>query len=138
MGFQPSIQSLPYDKMTAVCGMPKQEPEVCPNFGWFKDFYDPSTMIAPPFGGASIVPENNSNWAQLNDPKINSAIAAAQPITNFAARVKAFAAINKMVVAQAPGVPFVWEIQPNVRSKNVKGAMNQYMGVWDVTNTSLK
>src|SRR3954454_7160197 len=138
MGFQPSIQPLPHEKVNTVCGIPKQEPEVCPNFGWFKDFYDPATMISLPFGGQSIPPEGNSNWPQLNDPKINSAIAKAEPLTNFAERVKAFSAINKMVVAQAPGVPFLWETQPNVRSKDVKGAMNQYMGVWDVANTSLK
>ena len=138
MGFQPAIQAVPHEKMTTICGIPKQEPEVCPNVGWFKDFYDPATMISPTFAGKAIVPENNSNWPQLNDPKINAAIAKAEPLTSFPARVKAFAAINKMVVAQAPGVPYLWETQPNVRSKDVKAAMNQYMGVWDVANSSLK
>jgi peptide/nickel transport system substrate-binding protein len=138
MGFQPSIQSVPHEKMYTICGIPKQEPEVCPNVGWFKDFYDPAVMLDNTFSGDSIIPENNSNWAQLNDPKINSAIQKADPLGNFAERVKAYSNINKMVVAQAPGVPYVWDTQPSVRSKNVKAVINKYISVWDVANTSLK
>jgi peptide/nickel transport system substrate-binding protein len=138
MGFQPSVQSVPHEKTITICGIPKTEPDVCPNVGWFKDFYDPGTMLDNTFSGNAIVPENNSNWPQLNDPKINAAIAKADPLPNFADRVKAFAAIDKMIVAQAPGVPYLWDTLPAARSKNVKAVINRYIGVWDVANTSLK
>jgi peptide/nickel transport system substrate-binding protein len=138
MGFQPSLQSVPHEKMLTICGIPKQEPEVCPNVGWFKDFYDPGTMLDNTFSGASIVPENNSNWALLDDKQINAALAKADLLTNFAERVKAYAAVDKMIAAQAPGAPYVWDTQGSVRSDNVNGSINKYMGVWNVANTSLK
>src|SRR5205085_3174398 len=31
MGFQPTLQLVPHEKMLTICGIPKQEPEVCPN-----------------------------------------------------------------------------------------------------------
>ena len=37
-------QSVPHeDLVTEVCGIPKQQLDVCPNTGWLKDFYDPQT-----------------------------------------------------------------------------------------------
>ena len=35
-------------------------------------------MLDPTFNGANILPENNSNWPQLNDPAINTAIDKAE------------------------------------------------------------
>jgi peptide/nickel transport system substrate-binding protein len=138
MGFKPSIQSVPHEKMLLICGIPSKQPEVCPNVGWFKDFYDPQTMLQNTFSGQAIVPENNSNWPQLNDPKINAAMQKAATIKGIDARSKAWGDIDKMIVATAPGVPYVWDRQPNAESKNVAGVINDFLSVHDLSFTALK
>src|SRR3954469_25974658 len=138
LGFKPSIQSVPHEKMLLICGIPSKQPEVCPNVGWFKDFYDPQTMLQNTFQGSSIVPENNSNWPQLDDPKINAAMDTAAKEKDQAARAKAWGAIDKQVVATAPGVPFVWDRQPDAESKDVAGVVSEFISVWDLSYTALK
>jgi peptide/nickel transport system substrate-binding protein len=138
MGFNPTIQSVPHEKMLLICGIPSKEPEVCPNVGWFKDFYDPQTLLDATFRGTSILPENNSNWPQLNNPAINAAFVKDSTLTDPEARNKAFAAINKQIVAQAVGSVFVWDRQPNAESKDVAGVINQFNSVWDLSFTALK
>ena len=43
-----------------------------------------------------------------------------------------------MIVAQAPGVPYIWDKTILTESKNVQGAANQYDTDWDIAFTSLK
>ncbi|MEA2427855.1 MAG: peptide/nickel transport system substrate-binding protein [Thermoleophilaceae bacterium] len=138
LGFKPAIQSVPHEKMLLICGIPAKQPEVCPNVGWFKDFYDPQTMLQNTFEGSAIVPANNSNWPQLSDPKIDAAMEKAAPLKDPAARAKAWGAIDKMIVAQAPGVPFVWDRQPDAESKDVAGVVSDFLSVWDLSHTALK
>jgi peptide/nickel transport system substrate-binding protein len=138
LGFKPSIQSVPHEKMLLICGIPSKQPEVCPNVGWFKDFYDPQTMLQNTFQGDSIVPENNANWPQLDDPKINAAMETAAKEKDVAARAKAWGEIDKQIVATAPGVPFVWDRQPDAESKDVAGVVSEFLSVWDLSFTALK
>ena len=138
LGFKPKIQSVPHEKMLLICGIPSKQPEVCPNVGWFKDFYDPQTMLQNTFQGSSIVPENNSNWPQLDDPKINAAREEAAQEKDVAARAKAWGEIDKQIVATAPGVPFVWDRQPDAESKDVAGVVSEFLSVWDLSFTALK
>ncbi len=119
MGFDPAIQSVPHEKMISICGIPAKEPEVCPNVGWIKDFYDPQTLLQATFSGKAILAENNSNYPQLNDPKINAMLDRAATLKDQAARVRAFAEINKAIVASAGALPFVWDKQPDAESKDV-------------------
>jgi peptide/nickel transport system substrate-binding protein len=137
MGFNPSIQSVPHEKMISICGIPSKEPEVCPNVGWIKDFYDPQTLLQATFSGDAILPENNSNYPQIDDPRINTMLARAATLKDQAARVRAYAAINKAIVATATAVPFVWDRQPNVESKDVKGVVNEFNSTWDLSFTAI-
>jgi peptide/nickel transport system substrate-binding protein len=138
MGFNPSIQSLPHEKTISVYGIPSKEPAVLPNASWIKDFYDPQTLLDPAFDGSAIVPESNANYAQLNDPTINAMFARAAVLRDFQARVDAYAAINKAVVAQAVGLPYLWERQPSAESRDVDGVINKFNSLWDLSFTSLK
>ena len=47
---------------TRFCSVPSQEPQICPNVGWIKDFNDAQSILQPTFSGESINPSNNSNW----------------------------------------------------------------------------
>ena len=105
---------------------------------WLKDFPDPQPMLQPVFDGDKITrPAGNNNYAQLNDRKINAAMAAAETTTGKA-RAAAWGAIDRMIVADAAAVPLQWDITTLVRSQDVKGVTNIYFDSWDLTYTSLR
>jgi peptide/nickel transport system substrate-binding protein len=119
------------------CSVPKSEPEVCPSVGWLKDFPDPQSMLDPTFNGKAINPTNNSNWPQLNDPKINKAMAKAEVLIDPAARAKAWAQIDKMVTGTAAVIPWTWDKPPLVKSTDVKAVINKANAAWDMSYTAL-
>jgi peptide/nickel transport system substrate-binding protein len=121
------------------CGVPKQEIDSCPTAGWIRDFADPLSILLPTFYGPAIVPTNNSNWSQQNDPAINAAMEKAAAIQDPAAHAQAWANVDKMLVNDAVAVPEDFDNQPNIRSKDVAGVnMLWNEGVWDLAFTSLK
>jgi peptide/nickel transport system substrate-binding protein len=138
LGFNPQIQQVAHGDEIAICGTLKKEPEVCPNFGWGKDFYDPQSLLDTPFNGNTIIAQNNNNWAQLNDPQINAAFAKAATLNTIAARNQAYGEIDKMVSAQAPAVPYVGEKQTSAESKDVNGVVSNFVDTWDLSYTALK
>jgi peptide/nickel transport system substrate-binding protein len=129
-------QSAMYAK---YCEVPKQNIDACPALGWIRDFADPLTVLYATFYGPSIVPTNNSNFGQVNDPQVNAAIKAAALVTDPTARAQAWANVDKMLVDKAVAIPEDFDNQPNVESKNVAG-VNQLWdeGNWDLSFTSLK
>ena len=75
LGFKTSIKAVPQQTMySKFCGYVKAQINTCPTVGWLQDFPDPYAALFVPFSGHAIVPINNSNWAMLNDPKVNDAI----------------------------------------------------------------
>ena len=99
---------------TKFCSVPANAPDVCPNVGWLKDFNDGQSMLDPTFNGENVVPENNSNWPQLNVPAINKAIDDAALIDDLDERDQAWGDVDTMISAQAPAVPWVWDNQANI------------------------
>jgi peptide/nickel transport system substrate-binding protein len=139
MGFKVNFQKVTHDIMyTKFCSVPENAPDVCPNVGWLKDFNDGQSMLDPTFNGENVVPENNSNWPQLNVPEVNKAIDAARLVDDPAERNQAWADVDTMVNEQAPAVPWVWDNEANVASADVAGVINKFNANWDLTFTSLK
>jgi len=127
LGFKSTFREIPQSTLyTKFCGDPKSGYDVCTNVGFFKDFVDGSSLMVPTFYGPSIIPANNTNWPLLNDPKVNSLVDTAQSTPPGAARDKAWANVNLAVTADAPAVPFVWDNQPIVVSKNVNDVNDDY------------
>ena len=102
---------------TKFCSVPEAEVAVCPNVGWVKDFNDPQSMLDPTFNGENIEPTANSNWPQLDVPEINEAMDEAALIGDIDERAEAWGEIDTMVMEQAPAIPYVWDDQANVRSR---------------------
>jgi len=139
LGFNVDFQKVAHDVMyTKFCNVPKNQPNVCPNVGWIKDFQDPQGVLQATFSGDAIVPSNNSNWPLLDDPKINSAMNKAVLIDDPDARAEAWGKIDDEIMAQAPAVPWVWDNQANIQSSDVAGVINQFNANWDLSYTSLK
>ena len=139
LGFKVRLRLVTQDAMyTKFCNVPKAKVQVCPNVGWFKDFADPQTMLGPTFNGKNILPENNSNWSQLDVPEINKAMDDAELLVDPDERAKAWAEIDKQVTEQAPAIFYQWVIDPVVQSKDVNGVINDFNATWDYSFTSLK
>jgi peptide/nickel transport system substrate-binding protein len=139
LGFKVNLQKVTHDIMyTKFCSTPSNAPEVCPNVGWLKDFNDGQSMLDPTFNGENVVPENNSNWPQLDVPEINKAIDDAALVDDPTERAKAWAEVDDMVTAQAPAIPYIWDDQANIQSANVAGVINKANANWDLAFTSLK
>jgi peptide/nickel transport system substrate-binding protein len=139
LGFTVSFRPVDHAIMyTRFCSVPEQQPEVCPNVGWLPDFRDPQVMLDVPFYGPTIDPENNSNWPRLDVPEVNQAIEEARQVEDPDERAKAWAEVDRLVSAQAPAVPWMWENYPLAQSANVAGVINLQNASWDFNFTSLK
>jgi peptide/nickel transport system substrate-binding protein len=139
LGFKIKFRTVPQDTLyTKFCNVPATKIAICPNVGFFKDFNDPQGLLDPVFNGKNILPQNNSNWSQINDPALNAQIAKAAKLPIGPERYKAWAEVDRMATALAPGIPFLWDKIPQVESANVRGVVNQYSTAWDLNFTSLK
>ena len=139
LGFKIKFRAVPQDTLyTRFCNVPAAKIVICPNVGFFKDFNDPQSLLDPVFNGDNILPQNNSNWSQLNDPAINAAMAKAGPLPAGAERAKAWGEIDDMVTKAAPAIPYLWDKIPTVQARDVRGVVNEYATSWDLSFTSLK
>jgi peptide/nickel transport system substrate-binding protein len=140
LGFKTKLSLVEKEIMySKYCGTPSEEIDVCPNVGWAADFGDPQAVLDVPFNGANILPTNNNNYGQVNDPTINRHMAAAELIVGTQARAAAWAAIDRELVAQAAAIPFAWDKQPNIEAHDVAGIGDVWnLGAWDYSFTSLK
>ncbi len=84
------------------------------------------------------MPVNNVNWAQEDNPKINDAMDAAAQITDPAARRKAWANVNKMLVQDAPAIPEIWASNALVKGTQVKGVLDKWNDDWNLAFSSPK
>jgi peptide/nickel transport system substrate-binding protein len=139
LGFKIRLRTVPQQAVYSDwCQQPKKKVAICGSAGWFKDFNDPQSMLEPTFKGSNISPDGgNNNLAQLNDPKIDKAMDSAALLAGEA-RSKAWANIDKMITAQAPAVPFVWDNTDLIHSKNVNGVASEYFTAFDFSFTSIK
>ena len=137
LGFNTEIKAVPQQTMySKFCGYTKAEYNVCPTAGWIEDFPDPYAYLYVPFSGKAIVPVNNVNWAQLDDPDINKAMDAAAKVTDPAQRRQAWADINKMLVEAAPAIPEVWSSNALVKGTTVKAVLDKWNDDWNLSFSS--
>jgi peptide/nickel transport system substrate-binding protein len=138
LGFKVTLRLVNTSTMyTRYCNTPSAKVAICPNVGWLKDFADGQTMLDPTFNGKNILEQGNSNWAQLDDPTINKAMDDAELLPKEQ-RPAAWANIDKMVTAQAPVIPWIWDKQPLIQSANVNGVASISNAQWELAWTSLK
>ena len=90
------------------------------SFGWWMDFPDPSDWIGPLFSKASAVPGgmNSSFWWSQ---ELEDAYVAAQAMTDPAARIAAYSAMQDIIAADTAYAPLYSPTQTTMSSKNVGG-----------------
>ncbi len=139
LGFKLNFRVVPQDTLyTKFCGVPKSDYGVCPNVGFFKDFLDGQSLLDPTFNGKAIIPASNTNWPLIDDPKINGLIDAAKALPLGAERNQAWADVNLELVRQAVAIPWVWDKQPIISSKNVNMVADDYSNSPFMAFVSLK
>jgi peptide/nickel transport system substrate-binding protein len=139
MGFKLNFRKVPQDTLyTRFCNVPKSGYDICPNVGWFRDFTDPQSVLEPTFKGGAIIPQGNVNVPLLDVPEIDAAMTKAATIPAGEERNKAWAEINRMIVAQAPAIPYAWDDSFQLASKDVQGVINGYTTTWDLAYSFLK
>ncbi|MHC5904634.1 ABC transporter substrate-binding protein [Streptomyces sp. S6] len=83
--------------------------------------------------GSAIKPSGGNNLMELNDPKINAALAAAIANTDTAARTKAWGDIDKMVLDTATVVPTLYRKNLLFRPASATNVTvtQAYLGMYD-------
>ena len=107
---------------------------------WCEDYPSPVTFLEPLLYGPNILPQGNSNHAELDDPTVNKAIeeASAIPIDRPAAE-QAWIDANKLATETAPWIPVHWFLDDEVVSDKVVGAYwHQYYAAIDWPNVGVK
>jgi peptide/nickel transport system substrate-binding protein len=139
LGFKIAFRTAPQDSMyTEWCQVPAKKVAICGDAGWFKDFLDPQSMLEVTFKGSNIFKSGgNNNLAELDVPAIDAAMDKAAGLQGQE-RLDAWAEIDKMITAQAPAVPFVWDKTTLIWSEDVQGVANEYYVTVDFGFTSLK
>jgi peptide/nickel transport system substrate-binding protein len=139
LGFNLTYRQVQHPTMLSkFCGVPKAAVAICPNLGWGKDFFDGQSFVDPLFNGKNIAQTNNSNYPQVDDPKINALLAQGSKSTDDAARAKIYGDVDKMIMEGAYVVPWLWDNDVNFASTNVAGVSNKFNASWDMNYTSLK
>jgi peptide/nickel transport system substrate-binding protein len=139
LGFNLNFRLVSGDAMyTRFCTVPEAEVAICPNVAWMKDFNDGQTILGPTFDGDNILPENNSNWPQLDVEEINNRMDEAAELDDPDERARAWGEIDKMVTEQAPAIPWLWDKQPGIRSADVNGVVSRFNAFWDLSFTSIR
>jgi peptide/nickel transport system substrate-binding protein len=100
--------------------------------GWGADFPTAYGFDQVLVDGRAIKPSGNNNYAELNDPEVNSLIdqAKAEPDVNKSAAI--WTQIDKKVADQAVYLPFVYDKALNYRNPRVTNVyVNGYYGMYD-------
>jgi peptide/nickel transport system substrate-binding protein len=105
---------------------------------WGPAYNDGQSQLYATFDGTQILQTGNSNYPQLNDPAINRAMVVANDTTNPALRAARWGQVDRMIVAQAPAVPWLWGINSDSESANVQGVVDPVYGLWDLAFASLR
>lgn len=138
-GFKIKLHEVPHDVMySKFCQVPKSEPNICPNPGWGKDFYDASSFFQPIFLSTNIPDSGNVNYAQTRDKKLDAMINAAGAEADPTKRAQMMGDIDKYVTNNAFYDTWLWDNQVAFASKNVNFVVNQWNTDIDYANTSLK
>jgi peptide/nickel transport system substrate-binding protein len=140
IGLKLQFREVPHATMlTKFCQVPKANVAICPNLGWGPDFFSAQSMIAPLFAGENLVASGNVNTAEVNDPALNAKIDKAKQVTDPAAAAKAWADLDKDVTNQAYFIPWLWDNNIGLESKNMKGVSSKFnSGAFDFAFSSLK
>jgi peptide/nickel transport system substrate-binding protein len=100
--------------------------------GWGADFPTGYGFLSVLVDGRTILPSGNNNYAELNDPAINSLIDQAKAESDPKKAADIWGQINHKVMDAAVMVPFVYDKALNYRNPRVTNVfVTEYYGMYD-------
>lgn len=87
--------------------------------GWCKDYNDAFTFLDPLFSGDNILPLGNQNYAEIDDPALNEAIATAAETPFGPERDTAWEEANRLATERGAWVPWSWDKETIIYSENL-------------------
>jgi len=100
--------------------------------GWGADFPTAYGFLSVLVDGRNILPSGNNNYAELNDPEINSLIDQAKAESDPAKSAAIWTNINHKVMDAAVMVPFVYDKALNYRNPRVTNVyVTEFYGMYD-------
>jgi peptide/nickel transport system substrate-binding protein len=137
LGFRLNYRQVRHSTMLSrFCGRPKAAVAICPNLGWSKDFFDAQSLLAPVFNGANIASSFNSNYPQVDNPRINRELSCASALTDPAARARIYQ-VDRQITSQAYVIPWFWDNDIMLRAADVHGVVSRFTSLWDLTFTAV-
>ena len=91
---------------------------------WIADWPNASTILPPLFDGRQIIPTGNENFAQLNDPAVNTQMDKIAAMSDPAAANAAWGQLDVQILKDAAVVPLVYMNFDEISGKNVAGLTN--------------
>jgi peptide/nickel transport system substrate-binding protein len=73
---------------------------------WYEDYPNPNDFFQPLLSGESILPEENSNFAQIDEPKLNAKIAQLSKEPLGPKQEAEYAALDREYMELAPWAPY--------------------------------
>lgn len=139
LGIPVTVKTVAADVMySRFCNVPAAAVAICPDVGWVQQFDDPQTVLSQTFDGTAIQSVNNSNWPQLDVPRVNAAMRRSEGIYDPDRRARAWGRIDRMVTGLAPAIPNLWAEVPLIASADVVNVVDPALGATSLSMTSLK
>ena len=135
LGLRSRVRLLAFGPFIRACSRAARV-AACLGYRWQRDIDDAASVLPPLFGGQGL--RAGTNVSRLSDPSVDRLMAEAAKTTGQADRAQRWADVDKRVTELAPGVPIVWNREPNLRSADVKGVLDLDLAAWDLSFTSLR
>lgn len=106
MGFNTTLKLLNADNYFTVIGN-LSTPNLDTGWAnWFQDYPHPNDFFQPLLAGESILPTNNGNFAQFDDPAANKKMAELAEDQLGPEQEEAYAELDEEIMEQAPWAPY--------------------------------
>jgi peptide/nickel transport system substrate-binding protein len=106
MGFNTTLKLLNADNYFTVIGN-QSTPNLDTGWAnWFQDYPHPNDFFQPLLAGESILPTNNGNFANFDEPAINKKMTELAEEQLGPEQEEAYAELDKEIMEQAPWAPY--------------------------------
>lgn len=107
------------NQYTQFYGIPDKNVAIGTSAGWCKDYNDAFTFLDPLFSGDNILESGNQNYAEIDDPAVNEAIATATKTPFGPERDTAWEEANRLATESGAWVPWTWDNETIIYSENL-------------------
>jgi peptide/nickel transport system substrate-binding protein len=135
LGLRSRVRFLAFGPFIQACSRASRV-AACLGYRWQRDLDDAASVLPPLFGRQGL--RAGTNVSRLSDPSLERLMDEATTTTGEADRAERWADVDRSLTELAPGVPVVWNREPNLRSEDVKGVLDRELAAWDLSFSSLR